>query len=111
MKPQGQKPSGKTDHHWCSIPPKEGESQTKVIDGIMYKWCAKCRRWSTTHATTTHTRIKHNANKGSHSNHPSTALPYLSPTMSTSAQANLFLVPDPSAWLMSLRSPTVFDFF
>ena len=31
--------------------------------------------------------------------------------MSTSTQANLFLVPDPSTWLMSLESPTVFDLF
>ena len=111
-KPQGQKPSGKTNCHWHSIPPKEGESQTKVMDGISFKWCAKCRCWSTTHATATHTGIKHNANKGSQGgNHLSTAPPHPSTTSSALVQANLFLVLDPSTWLMSLESPTVFDFF
>ena len=111
LKPQGQKPSGKTDRHWCSVPRKEEESQTKVMDGITFKWCSKCRHGSTTHATATHTGINHNANKGSRSNCPSTAPPCPSTTSSASAQANLFLVLDPSTWLMSLESLTVFDFF
>ena len=109
-KPQGQKPSGKTDPRWRSVPPKEGESQTKVVDGITFKWCAKCRRWSTTHATATHTSTKRNANKGPRGNRLSAALPCPSPTSSASAQANLFLVLDPSAWLVSLESPTLFPF-
>ena len=112
-KPQGQKPSGKTDRCWCSVPPKDGETQTKVVDGVTYKWCAKCRHWSTTHATASHTGVKRNTNKGSRGNHPNPTpnLPHPSTTPSALAQANLFLVPDPSAWLLSLESPTVFELF
>ena len=110
-KPQGQKPSGKTDCHWRSMPPKEGESQTKVVEGIMFKWCAKCKRWSTTHATATHTRTKRNANKGNRGYRPSAVPSRPSPTTSGSAHANLFLVPDPLAWLVSLESPTLLEFF
>ena len=58
----------------------------------------------------THTRVRYNANRGSHGNHLSTALPHLS-TSSASAQANLFLVPDPATWVMSLESLTDSDFF
>ena len=112
-KPQGQKPSGKTDRRWRSVPPKDGETQTKVVDSVTYKWCAKCRRWSTTHATASHTGVKRNANKGSRGNrrNPTPNPPHPSTTPSASAQANLFLVPDPSAWLMSLESPTMFELF
>ena len=98
-----------TDWHWCSVPPKDGESQSKVVDGISYKWCAKCRHWVTTHTMATHTGVKRNANKGSHGNHLSTALPHPSPS-STSTQANLFLDLDPATWVMSIESLTFYDF-
>jgi hypothetical protein len=27
-------------------PPKEGEAQTKTVDGVTMKWCQKCGRWT-----------------------------------------------------------------
>ena len=36
------------------VAPKEGEAQTKTVDGKLWRWCAKCGRWSTTHGTAEH---------------------------------------------------------
>jgi len=34
-----------TDRNWRTVPPdsSKGESKQKVIDGVTYKWCGKCR--------------------------------------------------------------------
>lgn len=36
------------------IPPKDGESEIKFIDGKKSYWCAKCRRWTLSHGTDGH---------------------------------------------------------
>ena len=38
-------------------------------------------------------------------------IPVFPPSGPSCPQANLFLVPDPAAWVMSIESPTWFDFF
>ena len=39
---------------WKTMAPPSGESQTKEVKGRTFNWCAKCKRWSTTHSTATH---------------------------------------------------------
>ena len=40
---------------WKTKAPASGESKSKDINGRTFHWCAKCRRWSTTHhSTATH---------------------------------------------------------
>ena len=36
------------------IPPKDGESEIKFIDGKKSYWCAKCKRWTLSHGTDGH---------------------------------------------------------
>lgn len=40
---------------WKKVAPSGNESQTKTMIGKTWHWCAKCRRWSTTHNTEQHT--------------------------------------------------------
>ncbi|MCK7498622.1 MAG: hypothetical protein MZW92_54390 [Comamonadaceae bacterium] len=54
-----------------------------------FEWCGKCRHWTTTHNTETHTgRI---------------------PDSNPSNEANVGLVVDPSAWYVELETPSVQD--
>ena len=48
----------KAKNAWRRIPPKSGESQTKTINGVTFKWCDKCKYWSATHGTDTHRKNK-----------------------------------------------------
>ena len=79
--------AGVSEHKgWQKIPPAVGDEKlVKQVAGNPkpFRWCAKCKRWTTTHHTDTHTGG--NAGRG--------------------AQANVFLVPDPSAWLAEFPSP------
>ena len=36
------------------IPPKDGETEILVRNGKTFYWCARCKRWTTTHSTATH---------------------------------------------------------
>jgi len=58
------------------IPPDQGQPQSKFANGKPFHWCAKCKYWMTLHGTTAHTGGLRDSNP----------------------QANIFLVPDPSAW-------------
>ena len=40
---------------WKSAPPPSGAPQVKQANGKTFNWCASCKRWTTTHATATHT--------------------------------------------------------
>ncbi|KAI2495570.1 hypothetical protein MHU86_18929 [Fragilaria crotonensis] len=40
---------------WKSTPPPSGAPQVKQANGKAFNWCASCKRWTTTHATATHT--------------------------------------------------------
>jgi ribosomal protein L32 len=44
------------------VPPKDGESQTRTRDGILEKWCRRCRRW--TKGAKAHLTEEHVSNKG-----------------------------------------------
>ncbi len=46
---------------WKSTPPPSGAPQTKQANGKAFNWCADCKRWTTTHATATHTGGKKGA--------------------------------------------------
>ncbi len=39
---------------WRRIPPGAGESDTKIIVGVNWYWCATCTFWNTTHKTPAH---------------------------------------------------------
>ena len=79
-------------HGWKTTAPKDTESQKKTVNGRDFNWCSKCRRWSTTHGTSTHTGKR----------------PTESKTESTAdkspAVANLTF--DPSIWIMHPTLPT-----
>ena len=63
---------------WRFKPPAPGDPAKKTIPGSAkpFEWCATCKRWSTTHNTTSHT----------------------GQSTRSAPQANICLVPDPSAW-------------
>ena len=39
---------------WTRIPPAPGQSETKTMHGKNFHWCAKCKRWTTSHGTAQH---------------------------------------------------------
>ena len=41
--------------NWKKVAPAAGTPTTKSVNGKTFNWCAKCSRWTTTHATSTHT--------------------------------------------------------
>jgi hypothetical protein len=43
---------------WKRVAPASSEPQTKVVGSHTFKWCEKCRRWSTTHDTASHTGVR-----------------------------------------------------
>ena len=45
----------KTMSKWKLVAPADGESHVKTVNGKVFKWCAKCMNWTTTHNTQTHT--------------------------------------------------------
>ena len=75
---------------WRTVPPLPGTTTSKKVKDKAFNWCEKCRRWTTTHMTTTHTGQRRN-------NAASTP----------AAQANLsaFSVADPSVWMFDFDNP------
>ena len=71
---------------WRTLAPKAGEKQSKMVDRKEYHWCAKCRKWQTSHGTATH--------RGS-------TRPKSSATAVANLAANFNLGLDPSAWLVT----------
>ena len=53
---------GNSRHHptttgstpWTKVPPANGASETKSMHGKTFYWCAKCKRWTTSHKTSEH---------------------------------------------------------
>ncbi|KAI2489083.1 hypothetical protein MHU86_25512 [Fragilaria crotonensis] len=83
-------PSGsrqdRTNKHksWRTIPPLPGTSNSKKVKDKTFNWCEKCRRWTVTHTTATHTGGERRP-----------------PAPAPSPRANLsMLAPDPSVWLL-----------
>ena len=55
---------------WCKVPPKQGESNTKIFENRTFKWCAACCKgkglWTTgagLHETKDHDPTKFSKNK------------------------------------------------
>jgi Zinc knuckle len=72
---------------WRTVPPPPGTGTAKKVKDKTFNWCEKCRRWTTTHTTATHT--------GQRRNPPAAATP----------QANLSTLSlDPSVWLFDFPS-------
>jgi hypothetical protein len=75
-----------------TTPPKPGEPQSKMINGKVMHWCAKCGvkgRWSTTHSTKEHTGGK--------------------PRDNAAANISESLLVDPSAWNVSMSDDFTSD--
>ena len=70
---------------WKLVAPGNGESAVKTVNGKVFKWCAKCMNWTTTHNTSTHT--------GS------------SPKKKKEAETNL-VAWEPSAWIAEAAPST-----
>ena len=80
---------------WKSAPPPSGAPQTKQANGKTFNWCASCKRWTTTHATATHTGSKKGADGA---NGGGTAI------------NNVSLAFDPSVWTTEIKvAPSVTD--
>ncbi|KAI2506682.1 hypothetical protein MHU86_7783 [Fragilaria crotonensis] len=77
---------------WRTVPPPPGTATSKKVKDKAFNWCEKCRRWTTTHTTATHT--------GQRRNNASAPAP--------SAQANLsaFSIADPSVWMLDFDDPS-----
>ena len=76
----------RTNKHksWRTIPPPPGTGNAKKVKDKTFNWCEKCRRWTVTHTTSTHTGGERR---------PSAPAP--------APRANLsILMPDPSVWLL-----------
>jgi hypothetical protein len=82
---------------WRFAPPAAGDPAVKHVPGNTkpFRWCGKCGRWTTTHDTATHTG----------SAKPTNASPPVPSRLGAATQANMFLVPDPSAWTVELPFP------
>jgi len=80
---------------WKSTPPPSGAPQVKQANGKAFNWCASCKRWTTTHATATHTGVKKNSE---------------GPQGVGSAINNVSLAFDPSVWTTEIEViPSVTD--
>jgi hypothetical protein len=80
---------------WKSTPPPSGAPQVKQANGKAFNWCASCKRWTTTHATATHTGVKKSSE---------------GPQGVGSAINNVSLAFDPSVWTTEIEViPSVTD--
>ena len=85
-KDNGQQHS-KKEHSWKTTAPKDSEAKKKTVNGRDFEWCGKCRRWSTTHNTSTHTGKRSTATEDT-----------------TTEVAHLSF--DPSVWFIQVDQPT-----
>lgn len=69
---------------WRTTPPAPGAPTFTTRNGKRFDWCQKCKRYTTTHTTNTHT------GRPAQSSTPPT---------SSDPTAALSLLPDPSAWV------------
>ena len=76
----------RTNKHksWRTIPPPPGTGNSKKVKDKTFNWCEKCRRWTVTHTTATHTGGERRP-----------------PAPAPAPRANLsMLMPDPSVWVL-----------
>jgi hypothetical protein len=77
----------RTNKHksWRTIPPPPGTGNSKKVKDKTFNWCEKCRRWTATHTTATHTGGER-----------------CPPAPGPAPRANLsMLMPDPSVWALN----------
>jgi hypothetical protein len=75
---------------WRTVSPPPGTAMSKKVKDKTFNWCKKCRRWTTTHTTATHTgQCQNTANS----------------TPAAQASLSAFSVADPSVWLLDLDDP------
>ncbi|KAI2500374.1 hypothetical protein MHU86_14117 [Fragilaria crotonensis] len=80
---------------WKSTPPPSGAPQVKQANGKAFNWCASCKRWTTTHATATHSGVKKSSE---------------GPQGVGSAISNVSFAFDPSVWTTEIEVvPSVTD--
>jgi hypothetical protein len=56
------------EDQWKRVAPKDCGSETKLVDNVTFYWCAKCKSWKDSHATSEHKKTpgkKRNNNKKS----------------------------------------------
>jgi hypothetical protein len=71
---------------WRTIPPPPGTGNSKKVKDKTFNWCDKCRRWTVTHTTATHTGGERRP-----------------PAPAPAPRADLsMLMPDPSVWVFNL---------
>ena len=88
-----------TKMSWKRQKPSSGAAETKVVDNTTYHWCAKCRRWNTTHTTS-----QHAPGKGKRGGKPAGQAP--------GASANHLSIDfDPGAWCFYTTPPDPLDTF
>ena len=104
----GKGPRGDDSKKWKYQAPGAGAAQTKDVDGLTFHWCGTCAHWTTSHGTVTHTGPK--GTKRSNRGDPMGSLS-AAHSANSGPQANMFLVPDPSAWFVSVSSPAPLDWF
>ena len=69
---------------WHTIPPPPGTGNSKKVKDKTFNWCEKCRCWTVTHTTATHTGGERRP-----------------PALAPSPRANLsVLMSDPSVWAL-----------
>jgi hypothetical protein len=68
---------------WKTVAPQTGAPITKQHNNRTFNWCLKCKRWTTTHVTATHTGGKAANTNAVPDNHPS---------------VNFSLIQNPSVW-------------
>jgi hypothetical protein len=87
-------PSAGNPSSWKTVAPQPGAPITKQHNNRTFNWCLKCKRWTTTHVTATHTGGKA-ANTNVPDNRPS---------------VNFSLVQDPSVWSTAVTGcPSISD--
>jgi hypothetical protein len=75
--------------YWKRVPPPDGTPTTKTVNGKIFRWCAKCSQWTTTHDTASHT--------GKPGNDKTEA------NLGLVESANAWDVSDPSAWHVGIN--------
>ena len=88
-------PSASNPTSWKTVAPQPGTPITKQHNNRTFNWCLKCKRWTTTHVTATHT-----GGKAANTN----AVPDNRPSV------NFSLIQDPSVWSTAVAAhPSMSD--
>lgn len=87
-------PKTTPNHHVNGVPVYE-----KTFNGRKMQWCAKCKRYSTTHNTATHTGRPSNGGAHANPDYKSSA------SVAATASLGMGLIPDPNLWFTCIPVP------